>query len=64
MPQAPVFPFCGPAKLNISIKPGDNPAQKIQFTVNQDYLSWKRDTKISTSCEWHEVSARDVMLTS
>ena len=35
MPFAPVFPFCGPTKLNVSIKPGENPTQKIQFTVKQ-----------------------------
>ena len=35
MPYAPVFPFNGPAKFNVSIKPGQNPAEKIQFTVKQ-----------------------------
>ena len=33
MPYAPVFPFGGPTKYNVSIRPGQNPTQKIQFTV-------------------------------
>lgn len=27
----PAFPFCGPARLDISVQPSRNPAQKIQF---------------------------------
>lgn len=38
-PHAPVFPFCGPSKFNISIKPGKNPAQKIKLTVSIRWLT-------------------------
>ena len=33
VPHPPVFPFSGPAKFNVSIKPGKTPARKIQFKV-------------------------------
>lgn len=33
VPHPPVFPFCGPKKFNITIRPGKNPAHKIQFKV-------------------------------
>ena len=33
MSHAPIFPFFGPAKFNVSIKPGKSAAQSIQFKV-------------------------------
>lgn len=33
MSRAPIFPFFGPAKFNVSIKPGKSAAQSIQFKV-------------------------------
>lgn len=52
MPHAPVFPFCGPTKYNVSIKPGQNPTQKIQFTFgkgdrfDEQYHTWKAGMKL------------------
>ncbi|KAL9951821.1 hypothetical protein ACROYT_G044556 [Oculina patagonica] len=51
-PYAPVFPFCGPTKFNVSIKPGENPTKKIQFTFgkgdryDENYKTWKAEMKL------------------
>lgn len=47
VPHPPVFPFSGPAKFNVSIKPGKTPARKIQFKFEKgdqfddEYKTWK-----------------------
>ncbi|XP_074612059.1 vitellogenin-2-like isoform X3 [Acropora palmata] len=53
MSHAPIFPFFGPAKFNVSIKPGKSAAQSIQFKFEKgyrfgdDYKTWKAGMYLS-----------------
>ena len=45
MSHAPIFPFFGPAKFNVSIKPGKSAAQSIQFKVRYTLILMVNQTE-------------------
>ena len=51
-PDKRVYPFCGPSKYNVFIKPGINPATKIQFKVKYTHKLTKALWK-STLSRWN-----------